>query len=211
MKREKIPQKPAVSNVDRVKASTDNSSKRESKLSSLQDEVKTFVTKELHNEDSDDGEVDAVALDDLDSGAAKEMVLKLVKSGGSGEKWWDWTPTSVQQRGSRKPDVKTLRGRAQQILKARSEAYEATIKSKGSTDQKYLRTVVRTGTLTDRMAAMTLIVQECPLLAQKALQTLTAMAKKTGDRSFSTFRDQSRSCPLLSRQESESPNWHSTR
>ena len=61
-------------------------------------------------------------------------------------------------------DPHILRARANQILQARSHAYESLLKAKGSSDQKYLRTVLRTGTLTDRIAAMSLVVQVTPTL-----------------------------------------------
>lgn len=145
------------------------------KLSSLQTEVQAFSAK-LHAGESEEEE-EAGEAPTVDTGAAKTKALKLVKSGGTGKKWWE---SKAGFRAGKKYDPKSLRARAMEVLKVQSEAYEGSVKSKGSTDQKYLRTVVRTGTLTDRMAAMSLIVQECPLLAHKALMTLTGMAKKTG-------------------------------
>jgi len=49
-------------------------------------------------------------------------------------------------------------------------------------DARWLRTVLSTGTLTDKIAAMSLMVQEAPLYRLHTIDTLRAMARKKGRR-----------------------------
>ena len=55
-------------------------------------------------------------------------------------------------------------------------------KSKGAGDVVWLRTVLSSGTLSDRVAALTLLIQESPVHTLGPLSSLLAMASKKGKR-----------------------------
>ena len=55
-------------------------------------------------------------------------------------------------------------------------------KSKGTGDVLWLKTVLSSGTLSDKVAALTLLIQESPLHTLTYLDSLLAMAAKKGKR-----------------------------
>lgn len=55
-------------------------------------------------------------------------------------------------------------------------------KSKGARDVLWLKTVLSSGTLGDKVAALTLLVQESPFHTLASLDGLLAMASKKGKR-----------------------------
>jgi ribosome biogenesis protein MAK21 len=71
---------------------------------------------------------------------------------------------------------------ADRLFAAEVEAYESKLASATSADRKWMKTVLSTGTASDRLAAMTLLVQESPLHALRHLDGLLALAKKRGRR-----------------------------
>lgn len=60
--------------------------------------------------------------------------------------------------------------------------YAARQKSKGVKEVLWLKTVLSSGTLSDKVAALTLLIQESPFHTQASLDTLLAMASKKGKR-----------------------------
>jgi ribosome biogenesis protein MAK21 len=65
---------------------------------------------------------------------------------------------------------------AQSLLDAENESYKKSQLSKSS--QNFYSTVIASGTLSDKISALTLAVQESPVHNVKALETLVALAKK---------------------------------
>ncbi len=55
-------------------------------------------------------------------------------------------------------------------------------KSKGTGDVLWLKTVLSSGTLSDRVAALTLLIQESPVHTLAPLSSLISMASKKGKR-----------------------------
>ncbi|OSD00338.1 CBF-domain-containing protein [Trametes coccinea BRFM310] len=85
-----------------------------------------------------------------------------------------------------KPDLPTpsasqlasLIDRAAGLLKADAEKYKETSVGQSASDAHFLKTVLATGTLSDRLSALTLLVQASPVHNTAALETLRAMAQK---------------------------------
>ena len=100
---------------------------------------------EIKKQLGDGWEEEKSTVSDADRTAAREVVSKLLKAGNAGSLWWETVPAEKSQprQGGKVVDSEAVRARATQLLKARSEAYESLLKSKGSSDQKYLRTVLR--------------------------------------------------------------------
>lgn len=80
------------------------------------------------------------------------------------------TPPTPQQ-------VNTLRDRARALLQAENEAYSKTELAKSS-DRQFLSQIMRSGTLADKISALTLVCQESPLHTMKTLEGLLALAQK---------------------------------
>ena len=73
--------------------------------------------------------------------------------------------------------VKNIQQYAKELLEAENAAYQANQKS-ASSSQKFYATVINSGTLTDKISALTLAVQESPLHNVKGLENLLGLAKK---------------------------------
>ncbi|KAL1914740.1 uncharacterized protein VTP21DRAFT_7998 [Calcarisporiella thermophila] len=67
--------------------------------------------------------------------------------------------------------------KATALLAEENAAYERSAEI-SSSDRAFLSTVMQSGTLNDRISALTLVVQESPLHAMKTLETLMGMARK---------------------------------
>ncbi|KXL42087.1 MAG: hypothetical protein FE78DRAFT_94084 [Acidomyces sp. 'richmondensis'] len=66
---------------------------------------------------------------------------------------------------------------AQSLLEAENAAYNASHLS-GSSSHKFLSTIMSSGTLEDKVSALTLLVQESPMHTTKAFDSLLGLAKK---------------------------------
>jgi len=66
---------------------------------------------------------------------------------------------------------------ANTLLEAENAAYNASHLA-GSSSHKFLSTIMASGTLEDKVSALTLLVQESPLHTMKAFENLLGLAKK---------------------------------
>lgn len=66
---------------------------------------------------------------------------------------------------------------ASSLLKSENAAYDAAQRT-GSSQHKFFSTIMSSGTLEDRVSALTLLVQESPLHATKAFESLIGLARK---------------------------------
>lgn len=82
------------------------------------------------------------------------------------------TPSSTQ--------LSELNTRAAQLLTKDAETYKASSASTGNSaaDNHFLQTILTKGTLSDRLSALTLLVQASPVHNTKALETLKGMAER---------------------------------
>ncbi|KAI0631606.1 CBF/Mak21 family-domain-containing protein [Trametes polyzona] len=74
--------------------------------------------------------------------------------------------------------LSTLTARAAALLAADAEAYQASSAAASASDAHFLKTVLATGTLSDRLSALTLLVQASPVHNAVALESLRAMAQR---------------------------------
>ncbi|PWW72335.1 CBF-domain-containing protein [Tuber magnatum] len=73
--------------------------------------------------------------------------------------------------------IKSLHEHAKSLIQAENAAYSATHLTKSS-DRQFLSTIMTSGTLSDKISALTLICQESPLHTMKSLETLLGLARK---------------------------------
>ncbi|CCG81583.1 Ribosome biogenesis protein MAK21 [Taphrina deformans PYCC 5710] len=69
--------------------------------------------------------------------------------------------------------------KAKDLLATENELYSTSAHVKSS-DRQFLSTIMRSGTLNDRVSALTLVVQESPIHATKSMDALISMCKKKG-------------------------------
>jgi ribosome biogenesis protein MAK21 len=73
--------------------------------------------------------------------------------------------------------IDELHKHAKSLLEADNAAYEANNKS-GSSSHKFMSTIMSSGTLEDKISALTLLVQESPLHSMKAFENLITQSRK---------------------------------
>ncbi|RPB25876.1 CBF-domain-containing protein [Terfezia boudieri ATCC MYA-4762] len=73
--------------------------------------------------------------------------------------------------------IQSLHTRGKELLEAENKLYSTTHLVKTS-DRQFLSTIMTSGTLSDKVSALTLICQESPLHATKTLETLLVLSKK---------------------------------
>jgi ribosome biogenesis protein MAK21 len=73
--------------------------------------------------------------------------------------------------------VTNLLEKAQKLVEDDAELYESR-PSLGGEDRTFLRTLLKSGTLTDKVSALTLLIQESPVHAVKTFNSLLAMCRK---------------------------------
>lgn len=74
--------------------------------------------------------------------------------------------------------VQALHSHAKDMLDAENEAFQRMQQSSSTSSSKFYTQVMTSGTLTDKVSALTLAVQESPLHNMKALETLLILAGK---------------------------------
>lgn len=79
-------------------------------------------------------------------------------------------------------EVEASKRHAQRLLEAEVARFEAQKGARMSSDDKYLATMMRSGTLADRVAALTLTIQSAPFHSLSRLQQLITMASKKARR-----------------------------
>ncbi|XP_041661344.1 CCAAT/enhancer-binding protein zeta [Cheilinus undulatus] len=104
----------------------------------------------------------------------------LIKPGG---KWFDLEYSAEGSATPQDPSVvsqyKTL---AQRLYEAEVDLYKSKkILQKGA-NSNWMKTVVSSGVLADRMAAMTVLIQDAPVHTLEHVENLVAMVKKKGSR-----------------------------
>ncbi|CAK6978790.1 CCAAT/enhancer-binding protein zeta [Scomber scombrus] len=110
----------------------------------------------------------------------QQRQVMLIKPGG---KWFhlDYTAegSTEQQDPSLVSQYKTL---AQQLFEAEVALYKSKKSLSKGANSGWMKTVVSSGVLADRMAAMTLLIQDAPVHMVEHVESLVAMVKKKGSR-----------------------------
>ncbi|KAL7689992.1 putative CCAAT-binding factor [Plasmopara halstedii] len=122
----------------------------------------------------------------METGNLSQLVTLL----GEGVSWYDVEPKikpKLKHQASESFNatdelVVTLKQQAQQLLETEVARFEAQKSSKMSSDDKYLATMMKSGTLSDRVAALTLTIQASPLHSLLRLGQLITMASKKARR-----------------------------
>ncbi|KAI0696997.1 CBF/Mak21 family-domain-containing protein [Cerioporus squamosus] len=74
--------------------------------------------------------------------------------------------------------LSSLTERASSLLSADAEKYASSSAAQSASDAHFLKTVLSTGTLSDRLSALTLLVQASPVHNTAALESLRSMAQR---------------------------------
>ena len=92
-------------------------------------------------------------------------------------------PLKPQEKGLPTPSTaqaSSLSERAQSLITTDADVYQASSAFTGNSasDSHFLQTILSKGTLSDRLSALTLLVQASPVHNSKALETLKSMAER---------------------------------
>lgn len=104
----------------------------------------------------------------------------LIKPGG---KWFDLEYSAEGSTDQQDPSLvsqyKTL---AQRLYEAEVELYRSKKNLQKGANSNWMKTVVSSGVLADRMAAMTVLIQDAPVHTLEHMENLVSMVKKKGSR-----------------------------
>ncbi|NXJ12147.1 CEBPZ protein, partial [Odontophorus gujanensis] len=121
---------------------------------------------------------------------AREVIL--VKPGG---KWYDLEYTSETSAEPQDPALLSqYKALAQKLYQHETELYKSKTEYQKGASSAWMKTVVSSGTLADRMAAMTLLIQDSAVHSLHFVENLVNLVKKKGSRQQSlmaldTFRE----------------------
>lgn len=104
----------------------------------------------------------------------------LVKPGG---KWYDIDYTSETSTSPQNETmVSQYKALAQKLLEAETNLYKNKKNLQKGANTVWMKSVVSTGTLADRMAAMTVLIQDAPVHCLEHIESLIVMMRKKGSR-----------------------------
>ncbi|KAL6095491.1 cebpz [Pungitius sinensis] len=107
----------------------------------------------------------------------------LVKPGG---KWFDLDYTAEASAAEQDPSLVTrYKALAQQLYEADVALYKSKKNLQKGANSNWMKSVVSSGVLADRMAAMTVLIQDAPVHTLEHVENLVAMVKKRGSRRMS--------------------------
>ncbi|KAM4712899.1 LOW QUALITY PROTEIN: CCAAT/enhancer-binding protein zeta [Anableps anableps] len=104
----------------------------------------------------------------------------LIKPGG---KWFELEYASEGSEAPQDPAlVSRYKALAQQLFESEVELFRTKKNLQRGANSAWMKTVVSSGALADRMAAMTLLIQDAPVHMLEHVETLVSMMKKKGSR-----------------------------
>ncbi|KAM8832147.1 CCAAT/enhancer-binding protein zeta [Spinachia spinachia] len=115
--------------------------------------------------------------------AFHQRPVLLVKPGG---KWFDLDYAAEASATQQQPLLVTqYKALAQQLYEADVALYKSKKNLQKGANSNWMKSVVSSGVLADRMAAMTVLIQDAPVHTLEHVENLVAMVKKRGSRRMS--------------------------
>ena len=106
--------------------------------------------------------------------------LLLIKPGG---KWFEQEYTNERDSAPQNEAlISQYRALAQKLLEAEAGLFKSKKNAQKGASLGWMKTVVSTGTLADRMAAMTVLIQDAPVHSLQFVENLVSLVKKKGGR-----------------------------
>ncbi|KAJ8275008.1 hypothetical protein COCON_G00096330 [Conger conger] len=106
--------------------------------------------------------------------------LLLIKPGG---KWFEQEYTNERESAPQDEAlVAQYKALAQKLLEAEAGLFKSKKNAQKGASSGWMKTVVSTGTLADRMAAMTVLIQDAPVHSLQFVENLVSLMKKKGGR-----------------------------
>ncbi|CAH2306984.1 CCAAT enhancer-binding zeta [Pelobates cultripes] len=121
-----------------------------------------------------------------------ERTLLLIKPGG---KWYDHEYTKeYSSQPQNAEDVNKYKSLAEKLYEHEVVLYKTKKEHRKGANSAWMNTVVSTGTIPDRMAAMTVLLQDAPIHTVRLLENLLNMLRKKGSKrqnlmALDTFKD----------------------
>lgn len=173
-------------NVSQKKVNTNIDEKRESKLKESKGKVQSNNAKDSKKKALPDNDVNYTLLPGIkkekeeEAFQFRERHVLLIKPGG---KWYDLEYTgefcTEPQNQSLVSKYKAL---AQKLYQQEAALYKDKTNLQKRSSSAWIKTVVSSGTLVDRMAAMTLLIQDAAVHSLQFIETLVSLIKKKGSR-----------------------------
>ncbi|XP_073348735.1 CCAAT/enhancer-binding protein zeta [Pagrus major] len=176
---------------DTADASEKESKKAKAKKASVEEQASSSQQK-VNNKQEVEDKQKAKKIKDNQANAVKKAKLNvnvfefqqrqvlLIKPGG---KWFDLEYSAEGSTTTQDPSLvsqyKTL---AQRLFEADVALYKSKKNLQKGANSNWMKTVVSSGVLADRMAAMTVLIQDAPVHTLEHMENLVSMVKKKGSR-----------------------------
>ncbi|KAK1889536.1 CCAAT/enhancer-binding protein zeta [Dissostichus eleginoides] len=122
----------------------------------------------------------AAAKEQTSSVPPKPRKILLIRPGG---KWFDLEYTAEGATSPQDPSlISQYKALAVQLYEADQGLYKSKKNLQKGANSNWMKTVVSSGVLADRMAAMTVLIQDAPVHTLEHVENLVAMVKKKGSR-----------------------------
>ncbi|KAK2855861.1 hypothetical protein Q5P01_004596 [Channa striata] len=110
----------------------------------------------------------------------QQRQILLIRPGG---KWFDLEYAAEGSSAAQDPQlVSQYKALAQRLFEAEAELYRSKKNLQKGANSAWMKTVVSSGVLADRMAAMTVLIQDAPVHSLEHVENLVSMVKKKGSR-----------------------------
>lgn len=173
------PEDAAEKESKKAKAKT---SSTEEQASNSQQKIKQEVEDKQKAKKTKDAQANAVkkAKQNVNVFEFQQRQVLLIKPGG---KWYDLEYSAEGSTSPQDPSLvsqyKTL---AQRLFEADVALYKSKKNLQKGANSNWMKTVVSSGVLADRMAAMTVLIQDAPVHTLEHMENLVSMVKKKGSR-----------------------------
>ncbi|KAG8200238.1 hypothetical protein JTE90_025014 [Oedothorax gibbosus] len=98
-------------------------------------------------------------------------------------KWFEQLPKSEKVKSDVKPDIEiALKAEAQNLLESEAKQYQKLKENRHDKDFLWIKKILQAGTLSDKVSAHTLLIQDSPVYSLSSLETLVGMVNTKGKR-----------------------------
>ncbi|CAL1289576.1 unnamed protein product [Larinioides sclopetarius] len=100
-----------------------------------------------------------------------------------GEKWFEQLPVSKFPKASSNPDVAmALKAESENLLDSETRLYHRLKENQRSKDFSWIKKILQAGTLSDKISAHTMLIQDSPIYNLNSLENLIGMVNTKGKR-----------------------------
>ncbi|GIY35064.1 hypothetical protein CEXT_378191 [Caerostris extrusa] len=100
-----------------------------------------------------------------------------------GERWFEQLPSTTLPKSNSKPDlIMALKAESENLLDTETRLYHKIKENQRNNDFTWIKKILQAGTLSDKISAHTMLIQDSPVYNLKSLENLVGMVNTKGKR-----------------------------